>query len=238
MGWWGSSSPAGWATAWKGAIPGGRVLVAALALLGAAAAFVPAVLSRSYLVGLPLMTAGAFGLAAATPPISAGRLQVMPPGLWGRAEAIQGVLRQIGDSFGPFAFGFAGDRLAGGGRPGLAELVPGHVGVPGVRRRGPLVRFAHVPGGCAKRPHCGQPAAAGGVRPGAGYPLPPPSRRCRQPRACSTNHVITGMAIERLMSTASATCRLLSPAGLVTAASSITGSASEVGRPDDDVPTT
>jgi predicted MFS family arabinose efflux permease len=99
--------------------PGGRVLVAALALLGAAAAFVPAVLSRSYLVGLPLMTAGAFGLAAATPPISAGRLQVMPPGLWGRAEAIQGVLRQIGDSLGPFAFGFAGDRLAGGGRPGL-----------------------------------------------------------------------------------------------------------------------
>jgi predicted MFS family arabinose efflux permease len=99
--------------------PGGRVLVAALALLGAAAAFVPAVLSRSYLVGLPLMTAGAFGLAAATPPISAGRLQVMPPGLWGRAEAIQGVLRQIGDSLGPFAFGFAGDRLAGGGRAGL-----------------------------------------------------------------------------------------------------------------------
>jgi predicted MFS family arabinose efflux permease len=99
--------------------PAGRVLVAAIALLGASAVMVPAILSHSYLVGLPLMTAGAFGLAAATPPISAGRLQVMPPGLWGRAEGIQGVIRQIGDSLGPFAFGFAGDRLAGGGLPGL-----------------------------------------------------------------------------------------------------------------------
>jgi MFS family permease len=99
--------------------PAGRVLVAAIALFGASAAFVPAVLSRSYVVGLPLMTAGAFGLAAATPPISSGRLQVMPPGLWGRAEGIQGVLRQVGDSLGPFAFGFAGDRLSGGGRAGL-----------------------------------------------------------------------------------------------------------------------
>ena len=99
--------------------PAGRVLVAAIALFGASAAFVPAILSHSYLVGLPLMTAGAFGLAAATPPISAGRLQVMPPGLWGRAEGIQGVLRQVGDSLGPVAFGFAGDRLSGGGRAGL-----------------------------------------------------------------------------------------------------------------------
>jgi hypothetical protein len=70
-------------------------------------------------VGLPLMTVGAFGLAAAIPPVSAGRLQVMPPGLWGRAEGIQGVLRQVGDAMGPVAFGFAGDRLSGGGRAGL-----------------------------------------------------------------------------------------------------------------------
>ena len=99
--------------------PAGRVLVAAIALLSASVAFVPAIVSRSYAVGLPLMTVGAFGLAAAIPPISAGRLQVMPPGLWGRAEGIQGVLRQVGDALGPFAFGFAGDRLSGGGRAGL-----------------------------------------------------------------------------------------------------------------------
>jgi predicted MFS family arabinose efflux permease len=99
--------------------PAGRVLVSAIALFGAAAAFVPAVLSSSYVVGLPLMTVGAFGLAAAIPPVSAGRLQVMPPGLWGRAEGIQGVLRQVGDAMGPVAFGFAGDRLSGGGRAGL-----------------------------------------------------------------------------------------------------------------------
>jgi predicted MFS family arabinose efflux permease len=97
----------------------GRVLVAMVALFGAAAAFVPAILIQSYAVGLPLMMAGAFGLAAATPPLSAGRLQVIPPGLWGRAEGVQGVLRQVGDTMGPFAFGFAGDNLAGGGRAGL-----------------------------------------------------------------------------------------------------------------------
>ena len=97
----------------------GRVLVATVALFGAAAAFVPAILIQSYLIGLPLMMAGAFGLAAATPPLSAGRLQVIPSGLWGRSEGIQGVLRQVGDTMGPFAFGFAGDHLSGGGRAGL-----------------------------------------------------------------------------------------------------------------------
>ncbi|HXW82447.1 MAG TPA: MFS transporter [Acidimicrobiales bacterium] len=97
----------------------GRVLVAMVALFGAAAAFVPAILIQSYAIGLPLMMAGAFGLAAATPPLSAGRLQVMPSGLWGRAEGVQGILRQVGDTMGPFAFGFAGDHLAGGGRAGL-----------------------------------------------------------------------------------------------------------------------
>jgi predicted MFS family arabinose efflux permease len=97
----------------------GRVLVAMMALFGAAAAFVPAIAIQSYAVGLPLMMAGAFGLAAATPPLSAGRLQVIPSGLWGRAEGVQGVLRQVGDTMGPFAFGFAGDHLSGGGRAGL-----------------------------------------------------------------------------------------------------------------------
>jgi len=99
--------------------PAGRVLVAIFALFGAAAVFVPAILSSSYLVGLPLMMAGAFGLAAATPPLSAGRLQVIPPGLWGRAEGVQGVLRQVGDSLGPFTFGLASDRFSGRGQAGL-----------------------------------------------------------------------------------------------------------------------
>jgi predicted MFS family arabinose efflux permease len=97
----------------------GRVLIAMVALCGAAVAFVPALLMRSYLLAAPLLTAGAFGLGASNPPLSAGRLQVIPPGLWGRAESVQGVLRQTGDTLGPFSFGFAADHLAGGGRAGL-----------------------------------------------------------------------------------------------------------------------
>jgi hypothetical protein len=46
------------------------------------------------------------------------------------------------------------------------------------------------------------------------------------------------MAIERMMSTASVTCRSLPVAGCVASASTSTGSASEAGRPDDEVPTT
>jgi predicted MFS family arabinose efflux permease len=103
----------------EGRYRAGRVLIAMVALCAAAAAFAPALLLHSYLLAVPLITAGAFGLGASNPPLSAGRLQVIPPGLWGRAESVQGVLRQIGDTLGPFSFGFAADHLAGGGRAGL-----------------------------------------------------------------------------------------------------------------------
>ncbi len=99
--------------------PAGRIAVAMAALGASVAAFIPGIVVRSALVAVPLLTAGAFGLAAANPPLDASRLQVVPPGLWGRAEGIRGVLRQVGDTTGPLAFGFAADHFFQGGRSGL-----------------------------------------------------------------------------------------------------------------------
>jgi predicted MFS family arabinose efflux permease len=97
----------------------GRVLVAAVALGGSVVAFVPGLLLRSAPLSVPLLMLGAFGLAAANPPLNAGRLQVVPPGLWGRAEGVRGVLRQVGDTSGPLAFGFVADEFFNGTRRGL-----------------------------------------------------------------------------------------------------------------------
>jgi MFS family permease len=99
--------------------PAGRIIVAMAALGASVAAFIPGIVMRSALVAVPLLTTGAFGLAAANPPLDASRLQVVPPGLWGRAEGVRGVLRQVGDTSGPLAFGFAADHFFRGGRSGL-----------------------------------------------------------------------------------------------------------------------
>ncbi len=97
----------------------GRIVVAMVALGISVGAFLPGIVVGSAAAALPFLMVGAFGLAAANPPLDASRLQVVPPGLWGRAEGVRGVLRQVGDTTGPLAFGFAADHLFGGGRQGL-----------------------------------------------------------------------------------------------------------------------
>src|SRR5581483_2698146 len=61
----------------------------------------------------------AFFLGAQNPPLDAARLDIMPPFLWGRAEALRTMLRSIAMALAPLLFGAVSDHIFGGGRSGL-----------------------------------------------------------------------------------------------------------------------
>lgn len=96
-----------------------RVNVAAAALAGATILFVPALLLTTVVWGILALGAAAFCLAALNPPLDAGRLDIMHPALWGRAEAVRTVVRQPAEAIAPLLFGVLADHLYGGGHTGL-----------------------------------------------------------------------------------------------------------------------
>lgn len=95
-----------------------RVDVSGAAVLGAAVTFVPAIIATSVAIALPLLFLASLLLGAANPPLDAARLDIIHPGLWGRAEAVRTVLRTGGDAAAPVLFGVLA-QSAFGGRGGL-----------------------------------------------------------------------------------------------------------------------
>jgi MFS family permease len=97
----------------------GRILVAAVSAAATVALFIPAIFMRSASRALLYMVAAAFALSAQNPPLDAARLDIMPPQLWGRAEAVRTFLRAIAQALAPLIFGAVSDYVFGGGRSGL-----------------------------------------------------------------------------------------------------------------------
>lgn len=81
--------------------------------------WLPGLLVHSLLVALPFLVAGAVMLSATLPVLDAVRVDVMPPGARGHAEAARTALRAMAEGGTPFVVGFASDRLVGGGAAGL-----------------------------------------------------------------------------------------------------------------------
>ncbi|HZT54405.1 MAG TPA: MFS transporter [Gaiellaceae bacterium] len=96
-----------------------RVLLPALAAAATVILFVPALVTRGAITAVPYLTAAAFFLGAQNPPLDAARLDIMPPLLWGRAEAIRTLLRSLAMALAPLVFGAVSDFVFGGGRSGL-----------------------------------------------------------------------------------------------------------------------
>jgi MFS family permease len=90
-----------------------RVWVPALCYLGAAALLVPGILGSHLTPAVWFDVAGASLLSAANPPLDAARLDIMPAGLWGRAESTRTVLRSLAQAFAPLVFGGLADLIAG-----------------------------------------------------------------------------------------------------------------------------
>ena len=106
-----------------------RTLVAGVAFLVATGFFLPGLLAGSLLVAVPLMALGAAGLGGANPPLDAARLDLLPSGLWGRAEAVRTVLRSIFQALAPLVFGLVSTQFGSQqGTAGVAKSATGETG--------------------------------------------------------------------------------------------------------------
>jgi predicted MFS family arabinose efflux permease len=103
----------------RGGFLNARILVAAMAAIGATVLFIPALAVHSAATAVPYLIVAALLLSAQNPPIDAARLDIVPAQLWGRAEAVRTVLRSLAQSLAPVLFGFTSDEIFGGGRHGL-----------------------------------------------------------------------------------------------------------------------
>jgi hypothetical protein len=92
---------------------GARVYLPAGCYLGAAALLVPGVVGTAVSPALWFDMGGAALLSAANPGLDAARLDIMPAGLWGRAESVRTLVRSTAQGLAPLAFGGCADLVAG-----------------------------------------------------------------------------------------------------------------------------
>jgi MFS family permease len=90
-----------------------RIWVPAVCYLGAAVLLIPGFVGTSLTPALWFDVAGATLIAAANPPIQAARLDIMPAGLWGRAESVRTFVRSLAQALAPLVFGGIADLVAG-----------------------------------------------------------------------------------------------------------------------------
>jgi MFS family permease len=90
-----------------------RVWVPAVCYLGAAGLLVPGIASSHLTPAVWFDVGGAALLSAANPPLDAARLDIMPSGLWGRAESTRTVFRSLAQAVAPLLFGGLADLIAG-----------------------------------------------------------------------------------------------------------------------------
>jgi len=97
----------------------GRISTAVVGAAGTTILFLPALVTRSAFTALPYLVAAVAFLSLQNPTIAASQLDIMPPSLWGRAEALRTMLRSIAMALAPLLFGAVSDHIFGGGRSGL-----------------------------------------------------------------------------------------------------------------------
>jgi MFS family permease len=97
----------------------GRLYVAIGAASLTPVLFAPALFMRSASSAVPYLIGAVLVLSAQNPPLDAARLDIMPPLLWGRGEAVRTMLRSLAQALAPLLFGAASDHVFGGGRSGL-----------------------------------------------------------------------------------------------------------------------
>ena len=90
-----------------------RVWIPAVCYLGAAGLLIPGLISDRLTPAVWFDVAGAALLSAANPPLDAARLDIMPAGLWGRAESVRTVIRSLAQALAPILFGLLAAGIAG-----------------------------------------------------------------------------------------------------------------------------
>jgi MFS family permease len=90
-----------------------RIWIPGICYLGAAGLLIPGILADKLSTGLWFDVGGATLIFAANPPLNAARLDIMPSGLWGRAESTSTLLRSLSQALAPLLFGGVSDLIAG-----------------------------------------------------------------------------------------------------------------------------
>ncbi len=90
-----------------------RIWLPAGCYLGAALLLIPGFVSTHLTPALWFDVAGAALISAANPPLNAARLDIMPAGLWGRAESVRTVFRSLAQALAPLLFGVLASLIAG-----------------------------------------------------------------------------------------------------------------------------
>ena len=90
-----------------------RAWVPAICYVGAAALLIPGVVATRLTPAVWFDVAGAALISAANPPLDAARLDIVPNGLWGRAESTRTFLRSVAQALAPLLFGGVADLVAG-----------------------------------------------------------------------------------------------------------------------------
>jgi MFS family permease len=96
-----------------------RIVIAAAGATATVVLFAPAIFTRAASTAVIALVAAVFTLSAQNPPLDAARLDIMPPFLWGRAEAVRTMVRALAVALAPLLFGAVSDYVFGGGRSGL-----------------------------------------------------------------------------------------------------------------------
>ncbi len=90
-----------------------RIYVPAICYAGATVLLMPGFFASRLTPALWFDVAGAAMLSAANPGLDAARLDIMPSGLWGRAESARTFLRSLAQALAPLLFGGLADLIAG-----------------------------------------------------------------------------------------------------------------------------
>jgi MFS family permease len=105
-----------------------RVWFPGICYIGAAVLMIPGFVGASLTPAVWFDVAGAALISAANPPLQAARLDVVPAGLWGRAQSALTVVRSLAQAAAPLLFG------------GLSQLVAGIV-----PNQAPIGTHPHAP---------------------------------------------------------------------------------------------
>lgn len=90
-----------------------RVWVPAVCYFGSTVLLIPGILGSSLTPAIWFDVLGAGLIQAANPPLDAARLDIMPAGLWGRAESVRTLLRSVAQALAPLLFGGISQLVAG-----------------------------------------------------------------------------------------------------------------------------
>lgn len=90
-----------------------RLSWTAAAYLVTAAAWLPSLYVHSLLVALPFLVLGSAALASTIPALDAIRVDVVPPGMRGRAEAVRTFVRALAEGGAPLVFGLVAAHHGG-----------------------------------------------------------------------------------------------------------------------------